>query len=38
MHSPRLLANVALLAVSVLTMAAGLWARQLGADALARQP
>lgn len=37
MHSTRLLANVALLAVSALTLAAGLWARYVGADALAQQ-
>jgi cation transport ATPase len=37
MHSTRLLANVALLAVSALTLAAGLWARYLGADVLAWQ-
>ncbi|WP_413706281.1 heavy metal translocating P-type ATPase [Ralstonia sp. Ralssp110] len=37
MHATRLLANVALLALSVLTLAAGLWARYLGADVLAQQ-
>lgn len=37
MHSTRLLANVALLALSALTLSAGLWTRYLGADALARQ-
>ncbi|CAJ0776121.1 Potassium-transporting ATPase ATP-binding subunit [Ralstonia condita] len=37
MFSRRLLPNLALLALSALTLAAGLWARHVGADALARQ-
>ncbi|CBJ44020.1 heavy metal translocating P-type ATPase [Ralstonia solanacearum] len=37
MRSTRLLVNLALLAVSALTLAAGLWVRYLGAEALARQ-
>lgn len=37
MRATRLLANVALLALSALTLVAGLWAQYLGVDALARQ-